>query len=465
MKQIIFILLMTFNFSLYAKNQQILSYTKLGVSHIYVPHKDGDEWIIDEFQITKNSLQEKTNSWKYLDFNAFQEKINDIQKLQEYSDTTLPLETESLATTEDDTKRIWTAKYSWDQSWEKRFADWMETEVDARFLSRYNISTDCADAMIALRWIFSRIHGLSMGSSLAGSGVIFSNDSFRRAWDGLSTHDLWYNDEVFLAAIDYLMDNAYTNTLWEDSFPVAIKKEHLHAGTFFLYKTRGQISGHTQIILRARSQIIIAESTVPRRVRDLSIRVFYPPTPIHDYSGVRSFKWLKMGANGKNYLVEAKDHPHFSEEQYDENFIGEFGEFYNAVFYRLELKYNYRIHLRNLKKMVKSQLKSRVDVVNEGYEICSRQDCSPGSENYENWSTPSRDKRIKETFMAMDKIVEKNGKKFYKKRYEWYLKFKKLKIANGQKIRFKDLKETFLNDQFSSEPTSSVQERWNFKAE
>lgn len=43
---------------------------------------------------------------------------------------------------------------------------------------------------------------------------------------------------------------------------------------------------------------------------------------------------------------------------------------------------------------IKMRIKDRIQIVEEGYEYCKKNDCKEGSAGYENWSTPSRDKRV-----------------------------------------------------------------------
>lgn len=463
MKLLILTILFFIQINLNVFADTVIIFQISGVDHIFVPYQDDTEWVIDEFQITEGHLQEKINTWRYSTINDYQEKILELKAIE--AENGFKTSTKDFVETENLIKKLWVTKAEWNTGWENKFAEFIESEVDQSFFTQYNISTDCADAMIALRWIFARIHGLAMGSTLAGSGVLITNESFKNSWNNLPRSEVWYEDQAFLTAIDYIMDNAYTNSLWADSFPVAIKDEYLHAGTFFLYKTNEYISGHTQIILRSEKKFIIAESTVPRRVRDLVVRNFYPPTPVKDYSGLRTFKWLKKDINGKKYLLAEKDHPNYSQEQYDSALEDEFGSFHNAVFYRLGLKYNYRKHIRNLKQMLKNQLKTRVDIIKDGFEVCSRENCSPGTANYENWSTPSRDKRIKEAFFVMNKTVEKMSGKMFKRRYVRYLKSKKLKLDKGKKMSYQELQDIFLNDHFSSDPTRPIADRWYYKEE
>ena len=52
------------------------------------------------------------------------------------------------------------------------------------------------------------------------------------------------------------------------------------------------------------------------------------------------------------------------------------------------------------------QLEDRVKLVEDGYEYCLERNCSKGTAAYEDWSTPSRDKRLGELFKQVSSLVE-----------------------------------------------------------
>jgi hypothetical protein len=96
--------------------------------------------------------------------------------------------------------------------------------VCEEFFYKNKVATDCADVAIAARWIFARIHKMPAAQTLAEPNVLFSNESFRNAWSDLPTHEDWTQDQLFRVALDYVLDNTYTHTLWKDSCSIHISQ-------------------------------------------------------------------------------------------------------------------------------------------------------------------------------------------------------------------------------------------------
>ena len=87
---------------------------------------------------------------------------------------------------------IWEAKNRWNNDWELKFGQWLKQEVTLDFYKKYNIPTDCADAVIGLRWIFSRINYLPVANTLSDTGNLFGQFSMKKEWKRLPTATNWY---------------------------------------------------------------------------------------------------------------------------------------------------------------------------------------------------------------------------------------------------------------------------------
>lgn len=358
-------------------------------------------------------------------------------------------------------KVLWETRNYWDSNWEIKFSNCIEEDVSENFFLYYNIKTDCADSMIALRWIFSRIHGLAMASTLEGLGEIFSNESFRQEWKNLPTHSEWYNDELFLAALEYVLLNTYTNSLWKDSYPIKISDQTLVPGVFYLTRTIPRVStGHTQIIIKTQKKLLTLESTVPRAVRMLYIFDFFPERPKKDVRGFRAMKWARKNKDGKIYLLPSHKHPNYSEAQFDKTDLSQ--TFDASVYNSLGISYDAKYRYKSLRRYLKAMLLRRIIVVNTGYGVCSSQDCSVGTQNFDNWSTPSRDEKIRETFEKLNQIVEYIGDMRFAKLHQKMLARKKIKVVQNPKIKltWKSLESIFLDYQFNSDPRVHPLKRW-----
>lgn len=304
---------------------------------------------------------------------------------------------------------LWTATSSWNLDWEDKFSQWISNEVDAQFFKKHNLATDCADVLYSLRWIFARIHHLEMASRLSGSGDFFTHRSLRSSWAQLPTAVNWYDDKRFRAALDYLLDNTYTHSLMADSYPVAIRPEAIRAGTFHLDLHRD--SGHTQVVSRSMMDsptvlpFIIIQSTVPRAVRVLSTAGFWAAKqPQLGEGGLLRMRW-PVFKNGSPNLVKASQMPFFSEEQYGPDFLRSAGFLFNQeVYLRLNPHLNFKDVHKEATQSLQDAFLDRLRLVDDGYQVCRNKSCPPNSQLYDDWSTPSRDRRLADLFEQKDAL-------------------------------------------------------------
>ena len=216
----------------------------------------------------------------------------------------------------EDDGSVWSATRQWSTAEEERYAEWIENEVDEDFFLRYEIPTDCADAVYALRFIFARIRHLPQGVHSA-YGTTFGN--WRRDYDNLPRHEQWHRDKRFLRALRTVTnDFALVRCLVADAHPTRIWPEHgfLHAGTLLTSPD------HAALVLSVdRSRFFPIQcvySTLPPKTRSL-IRVNYGDelTSRQEGFGVLNWNWWRVNADtGKYEMVPDEEMPGFSEEQY-----------------------------------------------------------------------------------------------------------------------------------------------------
>lgn len=304
---------------------------------------------------------------------------------------------------------LWTASERWSWEWEKRFADWIAAEVDAKFFEKHGLATDCADVLYALRWIFARMHKLEMASRLAGSGDYFTHRSVRASWSSLPTAEDWSQDRRFRAALNYLLDNTFTHSLMTDSYPIKISREAVFEGVYHLDIFRD--TGHTQILHRVDTRgqsilpFLIIQSTVPRKVRELSVAGFwYPEQPKPGKGGLLRMRWPAFTSRGVS-LAASEKMPFYSLEQYGPDFRRSEKTPYNQeVYLRLNPTLDFRKVMAEAWDSVKAMFRARVAIVEDGYAHCSRVSCAPGTPDEDLWSTPTRDGRITELLQQIDSI-------------------------------------------------------------
>ena len=360
---------------------------------------------------------------------------------------------------------IWTATKKWNQEWERKFSHWIQTEIDLSFFSRYNIKTDCADVIVGLRWIFSRIHSLPVGNALAGSGQLFTHESMRKSWVGLPRHSNWYQDALFMTALDYVMDNTFTRSILWDGYPISISAKAFVPGTFHLeFHSAG---GHTMIVNEVDAtggRFGLIQSTLPREVRDLGAAEYqHASQPQRADGGFLRMRWLEKTAKGWAFADENK-HPDYSIEQYSPAFMSGTSNFSNAVRSHLSghaSQSNPYSELIAGMETLWGKIEPRLKLVQEGYSVCQVSDCRPGTRNWDQYSTPGRDSHIKEMIRYVQGIVRDNPRDGQiASAYSQFAGYR-MDVAD-RSTTLGELMDNFLKGRTSGDPRVSVARRWGF---
>lgn len=434
-----------------------------------IMHSESGVYFVEQFFQPKGSLQDRTLSFSYSNKKVAHKKYTELSK--GFHRTTPPVP-EMEPSTQTDPGVIWPTRNQWNLDWEKRFEAWVKSDFHANFFLDHQISTDCADAAIALRWIFSRIHYLPAAQSLAGSGFIFSNEMMRDLWKDVPSHEDWKQDQRFRAGLDYVLKNTYTHSLMRDLYPIAIDRNSFHPGTILL-NLYDEYTGHTEIISDLNLEevspepIRILASDVPREIRKLNE---YPLQdwgnfPTRGKSGFHRFRWPMRTPLGFRLQPE-ESMPYFSLEQFSEAFAKERPTLTETVIYRLYPDWDpdYASFLRSLVNLVIQRLEARVKIVEDGYQFCRRNDCSEGTAGWESWSTPSRDaaisrivQRINKTYQdsscdrsCRDVLLSQMGKTLFR--------------LGNKNVTLKMALEIWANRKYSSDPRVSIEKRWGFSS-
>lgn len=360
---------------------------------------------------------------------------------------------------------IWTATEAWSPEWEMRYSEWVRNEFDYRFFSRYKVETDCADVAIAVRWIFSRIFHLPAGNRLSSGGALLTNRSVRSAWKNLPTADNWYDDRRFRAALDYVLVNTYTHSINADSYPILIDFDWIKEGAFHL-ELRDE-DGHTRLftrVTRARGwPITDMWSTVPKKVRPLVVEPFtvFVQPPLR-FGGILRHRWVRLGEDSA-WLVPEAEMPGYSLEQYSPDFFKHGRKDFSAeIVARIDDSLDPLVGLQAIITNLRRSFSERKDVVNDGFKECQKEDCSPGSVGYENWSTPSRDKRIGEHFQQVAAATEilRGDDRERSDALMKNVRRKKIVRVEGEKLQYDDLARIWAERRYSSDPRDPPGKRW-----
>ena len=307
---------------------------------------------------------------------------------------------------------IWEVKNSWSEYWENKYAEWLRREVDPEFFSRHKIAIDCADVGIGFRWIFARINALPVANTQAGSGNLVGHFSMKREWMGLPRANEWYNDQVFLAALDYAMTTTSTwSIIFYDGLPVRIDSTGLKAGTFIVYYQNN--SGHLRTIVENyfnrpnELPIYTYASTSPRELRNLYREPFIDQIwPLYRQREIMAFRWPVQDRYGRWSLMPREQDYRYSYEQFDTSLSGRYSSLIQFILERTNPKYNPQNLIRTSISDLKGYLEIRKKIVNDGYNYCVTNGCSEGSKAYDDWSTPSRDRQVLLKYTEMQNLLQ-----------------------------------------------------------
>lgn len=365
---------------------------------------------------------------------------------------------------------IWQANNRWNDEWERKYSQWLQNEVTPEFFKKYKIQTDCADALVGLRWIFARMNSLPVANTVADTGELFGHFSMRKEWRRYDTAANWHQDELFLAALDYIMNLTSTRTVVHDGFPVAITKEGLTPGTFIITQNNG--SGHAKIVTETHYDevtelpLYTLASTSPRELRVLTKEVFLDQDwPARGAKEILAFRWPVV-VNSKWVLEPKNARPTYSEEQFDENLKYEFPAFIQLVLSRVKGSYDPLKLVEMAVNDILSYANQRVQVVNKGFEFCKKNDCRPGSVGDDDWGTPSRDAKLLKKFDDIDKLVEEfeNLSPGLYQRWIAGLRSTSLKVE-GITLKLSSLRFIMENNLFSSLASDHPTKRWGLNGD
>ena len=360
-----------------------------------------------------------------------------------------------LVTTEGRGDPLWKVASAWNEEWEQKYATWVDSNLTVNFFRDHGIAVDCADVPYALRWIFARINSLPASATLGGTGTVVTQDVYREAWKNLPVHRDWDKDKRFLAALDWILDSAFTGTLLKDTFPVEINSSTIRAGLTIHLGSHAEVFSHTTHD-PSEVPVTVMSSSVPQAIRSLSSRVFMDKKGIsEDKGGLLRFRWPVKTPSG--WKITARENmPHYSLEQYRKDLCPEEKHFAFCVIKKAGLTINPEIVVKKLEKNIEDNLAFRSSVVVDGSRFCASNDCTPGTTGWEDWSTPGRDGRLRDLFENTYELSVNL------KQEEIFLSWLRTYRLPGRPASFslEAFRKNLSRDIISSDPRDSLSARW-----
>lgn len=459
------LLLVLFLLNSFLVHASVLTNDQLKKDNLYIEIEvDGGKWYYSLIQVKPNELQETLHT-RYAD--TAQEL--EIMLKNEFSEKGIPyqlnvLDSITSTVTENRDRVIWKTENEWSWEWEQKYSEWIKANVNQDFFYNNGLATDCADVAITARWIFARINKLPAGQTLSGTSALFTNESFKNSWANLTPHEEWQQDQLFKAALNYVLDNTYTHSLWKDSYSIHVSTETLLPGTHHLNMFGD--TGHTMLYVdNLENNIKMIYSDVPRAVRRLYSTSFDSDKPEAGKTGFLKMRWPIKTENG--WALKARtEMPHYSQNQYSEELMNNLMENYTYGFL-LAMGFNPSPsdYYYNLLTSIWYSFDDRQDIVNTGFEFCSQNDCSPGTPNYSAHSTPARDKRILTKIQKAKTILDRYGANDPDVKYYWddFISWEMdIHVGSDQYVKksMADLTAIWEAKTYSYDPRDSVLKRW-----
>ena len=295
---------------------------------------------------------------------------------------------------------VWKAKNTWDERWENNYQAWVTRYWNEEFFMDeekplyYKFEHDCADAVYAMRLIFSYEHNLpfTIHNPTRKKGYISNN---LKKWDELPEHKRVRN------FLDYIANVGSTTSLKKDTYPIAMSE--IKAGD--IYVAPG-VHSYTIVDITDAGVAEVVYSTTPKAVRFLD-RIesfpFYVPEDQKNFSdGYRRF------VQPQNIKKSLKKQPNYSLEQFvvakavKQNYVKFTDILSSALGKRKETPKEKSLRLMiALCQYANDRAVYVYDALWHLQKIRKKGRQCMNRGEYDSYSTPSRDRRLKAFFNAV----------------------------------------------------------------
>ncbi len=299
---------------------------------------------------------------------------------------------------------VWTAKAAWSDAEERHYQEWIAQKLGSDFFVTgpwAGIKTDCADAVYAARIIFAFENGLpfSTRSTLKTTPAPTSLNNDATLWDHIQSPEARVR-----AFIDAVNDVTWTGSLPRDTEAVEISKETIVPGIMWLRP------GHVELVKNVRSSGVIdlIGSTVPAAVRSLMTVTDLGYIPDRSGYGFRKWRWPstepKASTNARQAVIVEK-----REELDLLSSAQRVFQFEASV--RTTLASRAELQSETVDRVASdfcTLLHSRAEIVELSEVRRSKLQHCMNSRDYDAYSTPSRDLRIRRTAIQLGLLMQNN---------------------------------------------------------
>ena len=368
--------------------------------------------------------------------------------------------------------KVWESMNTWDERWEDEYAQWVRTELQEDVFTRgpyAGISTDCADAVYAMRIIFSYQKKLPF----AASGMTSNTTRF---------DDLSNETRRVRAFINYVAENTGTISLSQDTYPIAITPQSLKPGVVWIRSSIGSrnwflkmfakdVSRHTEVVkdVTATGVIYLMGSTVPSQVRNLSVTSSLMFAPFDQTFGLRRWTWPQ------NQGGDPTTFNNYSLEQFQMGGPGKakLGPYVANIKARLATRAETREEgVARMAKDLCTMTHLRNEVVQDAIQFFkANPTClAKNSSEYDEYSTPTRDKRMKLSLQDLVNVANAgtfmtSPSKKVERILPYFADCAPIVISDGRQLPMSDILLALAKKDLDSDPNQNELVRWGFTSD
>jgi hypothetical protein len=207
--------------------------------------------------------------------------------------------------------------------------------------------------------------------------------------------------------------------------------------------------------------IFTFSSTAPREVRPLYKEAFVDQAwPIRGTREIMAFRWPVMNRNSWTLNAKTND-SRYSEEQFDSNLQKQYVSFIQFVLGRVHKDYDPNSLVTTGITDLVNYTNIRIKIVRDGYEYCRSHDCRPGTQAYEDWSTPNRDAKFLIKFNEVEDLVRAFDPMYPGLLTNWLASLNSNIInVEGTDLSLEQIRTLFERKLPSYNPSDSILKRW-----
>jgi hypothetical protein len=291
---------------------------------------------------------------------------------------------------------VWENQSDWTPEWEARFQEWVDREWEPNFFVRSgwykDVQLDCADAVYAMRLVYAAENRLPFAiKDPTGGKKLITNQMSR--WDDLPEEQ---KKRKFLL---YVVGLVSTGSLPNDSYPVAANRNEITSGRFLLSDKASHHSWTVKSVSEVGIPVLVfatqpASSYMYDRYEFPTVDFLFPNGLAPErHVGFRGFR------KPEDILKPVWEVPGYSLEQYQ---LPE-ATWVKAMQKRLQIvEETADGRLKRIMVAACKGAKERVTVVSRGWAELGKIGFSCMSpRQYDDYSTPGRDERMRGTFREL----------------------------------------------------------------